>query len=235
MISIGPVSVGKLPVIVAGAAVVFVVAKGGPALLGLATGGAKKGYDDDMARYDEMIRRLSAPKGAPTAVASRARASPPKADEPVPPPSVEKQKKAKPAGIGLFKRKHVRPLDIDDVLGADGPAAAFAPELVSSLASHCSSDRFVGYVLSNEGGDAEALKASMEAAGMTAASVAELLASAVSAMLIPLVDDAVGTLKKGGEGSEETMQSLSKLQGFMAHAGELFEILTPGAAIKPVK
>ena len=130
MISIGPVSVGKLPVIVAGAAVVFVVAKGGPALLGLATGGAKKGYDDDMARYDEMIRRLSAPKGAPTAVASRARASPPKADEPVPPPTpvvselVEKPKKAKPAGIGLFKRKHVRPLDIDDVLGADGPAAA---------------------------------------------------------------------------------------------------------------
>jgi len=112
-------------------------------------------------------------------------------------------------------------------------------QLVSLLGAATPGGLFESFLMpeaSDPDAGPEVLKGAMSSSGITTEVAAETIASTVNAMIIPLVDEAVAKVKgdKGGL-EEDTLEALAQLETFMVYAGKLFEELTPGAAIKPVK
>ena len=153
--------------------------------------------------------------------------APPPAPKIAPNPSPAK----KPLVGGLFRRKAARPVDLDSVLASEGPAQKFTSQLVSNLAGAVPGGRFDGYLL-EPAVDGDTLASIMAANSLDTGVVVEALASVANAMLVPLVDEACDTLKEPD--GARTLEALAGLQSFMAHAGSIYEQLTPGAPLKPV-
>lgn len=168
------------------------------------------------------------PAAAPVRVAAKAPPAPP------PPPP-----KKTSVGLGLFKRSPGRPTDLAAVLAAATYDPEFAAQVVSSLAGAVQDGRFDAFKVPFEvegGSEAEALAALLAARGVAAAAAADTLASAVNAMLIPLVDAAAAAASGGAKGGDAAaMEAVGGLQAFMGHAGGLFEALAAGVEIAPVK
>lgn len=194
---------------------------------------AQSSYDDEMARFNDLLGGDVSAKFQANSLDGVKEASGISRSAPTPPPP-SPSPRPKKQGIGLFKRKPSRPLDIDDFLGVDGPMKSFNEQLVSHLANSVAFDRFDLYILDEE------FDLDATAEPLTKESVAESIAQCVNAMLIPLVDNALAILKRSsarGEsaGDEETVAALEQLEEFMSHAGALFERLAAGVTIKPVK
>lgn len=142
--------------------------------------------------------------------------------------------------MGLFKRKPERPADLESALNADGPLKDFSAVVLSTLAP-AAGEAFAQYAIFEPESHGElvegaaklaTLQSLMESQSISVDAAAEAIASITNIVLIQLVDEAVSTLK---EDDGKTLAALAQLQEFMSGAGELFQSLTPNAAIKPVK
>jgi hypothetical protein len=135
-----------------------------------------------------------------------------------------------------------RPTEMNTALRSpDDPSHDYRVLVASALSSYVpasSGGVFSGTVRSEDAdGGSAALLQSREECGLTEQDAANAFAEVANAMLVTVIDRAVGTLAKSKGSDEEnkaTLDALEDVADFIGGAGSIFVQTVPGAVIEPV-